>query len=152
MTGSSANGQMDAGVSRKRVFAVLRRPLFFTVVNFFFLNTIFAFLPYRIGDVLSTAGRIFIVGYAGWLICRRNIGGIRHAALVGAGMYFIDHVVLKGGVFIVNYLFNPEGMGLAAFSSVVISFVFLSPIACALGAAGGAIARSQAARLTADQR
>jgi hypothetical protein len=119
------------------------------VVNFFFLNTIFAFLPYHLGSVLYMAGRVLIIGYAGWLICRWSIGGIPQAALVGAGMYFFDHVFLKGGVFILNYLFKPEGMGLAAFSSVVISFIFLSPLALAIGAAGGFLARSRAPRIAA---
>jgi hypothetical protein len=58
-------------------------------------------------------------------------------------MYFIDHVLLKGGVFLLNYLFKPQGMGMAALSSVVISFILFAPVAMAIGAAGSVIARSR---------
>lgn len=131
------SGEREAGLNRKRLYAVLRRPLFFSIVNFFFLNTIFAFLPWNSGDILYNVVRVFIVGYSGWLICKRNIGGIRQAALVGAVMYFFDHVVLKGGIFILNYLFKPDGMGFAAFTGVVISYVFFAPLAMAIGGLGG---------------
>lgn len=137
----------DPEVSGKRLFAVLRRPIFFTIINFFFLNTIFAFLPYGLGEIVYTAARVVIIGYAGWLVQRKGLGGARRAALVGAGIYFIDHVVLKGGVFILNYLFKPDGMGLAAFSSIVVSFLLIAPAALVIGAAGGAVAARQRRRL-----
>jgi hypothetical protein len=133
-------------VDRKTMLAVLRRPLFFAMVNFFFLNTIFAFLPYRLGDVLYTMGRVAIVAYGGWLVCRTDIGGLRQAAIAGVGVYFFDHVILKGGVFLLNYLFKPEGMGLVAFSGVVTSFVLFAPLAMLIGAAGGIFAKRQNAR------
>lgn len=133
-------------VSRKRLFAVLRRPVFFTFINFFFLNTIFAFLPEGLGEVVYTAARMGIIGYAGWLVQRRGLGGVRQAALAGAGIYFIDHVVLKGGVFLLNHLFRPEGMGLAAFSSVIVSYLLFAPAALVIGAAGGALAARPRAR------
>jgi hypothetical protein len=130
-------------VSKKKLLAVMRRPIFLVVINFFFVNTLFAFLPYGLGDFAYTAGRISIILYAGWLVSSRNIGGIWLASLAGTGLYFLDHVLLKGGVFLLNYLFKPQSMGMAALSSVVISFILFAPVAMAIGAAGGIIARSR---------
>jgi hypothetical protein len=138
LTESAENG---GKANRQRLFALLRRPIFFVVVNFFFLNTIFAFLPYGLGEFLYTAVRAAIIGYAGWLICRRGIGGVWQAAVVGAAVYFVDHVALKGGVFLMNYLFRPEGMGFAAFGSVLISYLLFAPLAMAIAAAGGTAGR-----------
>jgi hypothetical protein len=129
-------------LNRKRFMAVMRRPIFFIVVNFFLINTLFAFLPYGLGDISYHLGRVAVIFYTGWLVVRRNLGVIRHTALAGAGIYFIDHVLLKGGVFLLQYLFRSEAMGLAAFSGVIVSFVVFSPLAMIVAAAGGISARS----------
>jgi len=129
-------------VNRKRFFVVMRLPIFLVVVNFFFVNTLFAFLPYSLGNISYNIIRIAIIFYAGWLVVRKDLGRTWHAALAGILIYFIDHVVCKGGVFLLNYLFKPDGLGLAAFSGVLVSFIMFIPLAMIVGALGGLAARS----------
>ncbi len=146
------NPGRDIPMSQKRFFSILRYPLFFIAINFFFVNTIFSLLPYDLGSVLYTIGRISILFYAGWLVIRKNLGGLWQSALVGMAMYFIDHVLLKGGVFLLNYAFHPGGMGLAAFGGVLVSFVLFIPLAMLVGATGGLVARSRSERSASDER
>jgi hypothetical protein len=127
----------------RKFLAVMRRPAFFLLINFFLINTLFAFLPYGLGDIAYNIGRVCIIFYAGWLIIAKKLGNAWHAASVGIFMYFIDHVALKGGMFLLNYLFKPEGLGLAAFSGVIVSFILFMPLAMLVGAAGGFFARSR---------
>ncbi len=129
-------------LNKKIFFDTMKRPLFFVVVNFFLVNTLLAFLPYNLGNISYNIIRVAIIFYAGWLVVRKNLGGIWHSALAGILVYFTDHVVLKGGIFILNYIFKPEGLGLVAFSGVVVSFVLFIPLAMAIGALGGLAARS----------
>jgi hypothetical protein len=129
-------------VNRKKFFLVMRLPIFLVVVNFFFVNTLFAFLPYSLGDISYNIIRIAIIFYAGWLVVRKNLGRTWQAALAGMLVYFIDHVACKGGVFLLNYLFRPEGLGLAAFGGVLVSFIMFIPLAMIVGALGGLAARS----------
>jgi hypothetical protein len=127
----------------KKYLAVIRRPIFFIIINFFLVNTLFAFLPYSLGDILYNIGRISIIFYAGWLVIKKKVGGIWQAALTGAGIYFIDHVLLKGGIFLLNYLLKPQGLGLAAFGGVLVSFIMFVSLAMLIGAMGGLVARSR---------
>jgi hypothetical protein len=132
----------------KKYLAVIRRPIFFIVINFFLINTLFSLLPDNSGDIVYNIGRISIIFYAGWLVVRKNIGGIWQSALAGTAVYFIDHVVLKGGIFLLNWLIRPQGPGLAAFSGVIISFVLFIPVAMIIAALGGAYARTRRDKIT----
>jgi len=140
----------DMSRNRKKFLAVVRRPAFFILINFFLVNTLFALLPYGLGDVGYNAGRICIIFYGGWLIVRRKLGNTWHAASVGIFLYFIDHVVLKGGIFLLNYLFKPDGPGLAAFSGVIASFILFIPLAMLVGAMGGMFARTRSEQTPVD--
>jgi hypothetical protein len=144
----TAGGDMSR--NRKKFLAVVRRPAFFILINFFLVNTLFALLPYGLGDIGYNTGRICIIFYAGWLVVRRKLGNSWHAASVGVFLYFVDHVVLKGGVFLLNYLFKPDGPGLAAFSGVIASFILLIPLAMLVGAMGGLFARARSEKTPAD--
>ncbi len=134
----------------KKYLAVLRRPIFLVIINFFLVNTLFSLLPYSIGNIAYNIGRIAIVFYAGWLIVMKNVGGKWHSALAGVVIYFIDHVFVKGGIFLLNYLFKPEGMGLAAFGGVVVSFVMFIPLSMIVGMIGGMVAQSRRERTPVD--
>lgn len=134
----------------KRYLALLRRPIFFAVVNFFLVNTLFSLLPYALGNVVYNIGRISIIFYAGWLIAGKRVGGVWHSALAGAVIYFVDHVVIKGGVFLLNYLFKPEGMGLSAFGGVLVSFIIFIPLAMLIGGTGGLVASSRGEKSSID--
>ncbi len=130
-------------INRKKFRAVMKLPLFLTVVNFFLVNTLLGLLPYNIGNISYNILRISIIFYAGWLVVGKRLGSIWHAALAGILVYFADHVVLKGGVFLINYLFKPDGLGLAAFSGVIVSFILFTPLAMAVASLGGLAARSR---------
>jgi hypothetical protein len=139
----SITSYSNKDITMKKYLAVIRRPIFFIIINFFLVNTLFAFLPYSLGDILYNIGRISIIFYAGWLVIKKKVGGIWQAALTGAGIYFIDHVLLKGGIFLLNYLLKPQGLGLAAFGGVLVSFIMFVSLAMLIGAMGGLVARSR---------
>jgi len=134
----------------KKFTAVMRRPVFFVVINFFLVNTLFSLLPYNIGNIVYNIGRISLIFYAGWLIARRKIGGKWQSGLAGVVIYFVDHVVIKGGIFLLNYLFKPEGAGLAAFGGVVASFILFIPLSMLIGMTGGLVAQSRRDSAPAD--
>ncbi len=134
----------------KKFVAVMRRPAFFVIVNFFLVNTLFSLLPNDIGNIVYNIGRISIMFYAGWLVAGKKVGGKWQSALAGVVIYFADHVVIKGGLFLLNYLFRPEGAGLAAFAGVVASFIMFIPLSMLIGMIGGLVARSRSEKTPAD--
>ena len=101
----------------KKYLAVIRRPIFFIVINFFLVNTLFSLLPDNSGEISYNIGRISIIFYAGWLVVRKNIGGTWRSALAGTVIYFIDHVVLKGGGFLVPDLPRSAALSFPLFCS-----------------------------------
>jgi hypothetical protein len=132
-------------LNRKKFLAVMRRPVFFVIVNFFLVNTLFSLLPGNIGNIVYNFGRISIMFYAGWLVARKKVGGRWQPALASVIVYFVDHVLVKGGIFLLNYLFKPEGVGLAAFGGVLITFIMFIPLAMLVGEAARLYARSRTA-------
>ena len=132
--------------------AVMRHPIFFVIVNFFLVNTLFSLMPNDTGNIVYNIGRIFIMFYAGWLVAGKKVGGKWHSALAGVVIYFVDHVVIKGGLFLLNYLFKPEGAGLAAFGGVVASFIMFIPLSMLIGMIGGLVARSRREKTPADSQ
>ncbi len=124
-----------------KFLAVLKRPAFFVVFNFFLSNTLLSLLPFNIGNIVYNIGRVAIIFYAGWLVTKKNAGGRWHAALAGIAIYFLDHVLIKGGIFLLNHLLKPEGMGLSAFGGVLASFIIFIPPAMIIGATGALVAR-----------
>jgi hypothetical protein len=136
----------------KKFVAVMRRPIFFVIVNFFLVNTLFSLLPNDIGSIVYNIGRISIMFYAGWLVAGKKIGGKWQSALAGVVIYFVDHVVIKGGLFLLNYLFKPEGAGLAAFGGVVASFIMFIPLSMLIGMTGGLVARSRKEKTPVDSQ
>jgi len=136
----------------KNFLAVLRRPIFFVVINFFLVNTLLSLLPHNIGDIVYNIGRISIMFYAGWLVAGKKTWGRWHSALAGIIIYFVDHVVIKGGLFLLNYVFKPEGVGLAAFGGVVASFIMFIPLSMLIGMLGGLAALARKERASADSQ
>ncbi len=128
----------------KKFVAVLRRPVFLVVINFFLVNTLFSLLPFDIGNLVYNIGRIGIIFYGGWLV-NTKIHSMRQAALAGFVIYFADHVVVKGGIFLLNYALKPEGAGLNAFGGVLASFVLFTPLAMLIALLGGLVARKRRA-------
>jgi len=136
----------------KRFLVVIKRPVFLVIINFFLVNTLLSLLPLHIGNIAYNLGRISILFYAGWLVNRKKAGGIWQSALAGLVVYFVDHVLIKGGIFLLNYLFKPEGLGLTAFGGVIVSFIMFIPLAMLIGAVGAFVANMRSEKSPADER
>jgi hypothetical protein len=136
----------------KKFAAVMRRPIFFVIVNFFLVNTLFSLMPNDIGNIVYNIGRISIMFYAGWIIAGKKVGGKWQSALAGVVIYFVDHVAIKGGLFLLNYLFKPEGAGLTAFGGVVASFIMFIPLSMLIGMIGGLAAQSRREKTPVDSQ
>ncbi len=92
------------------------------VANFLVGNLILSFLPLGIGVYLFNILRISIIFMAGFLVLKRHVGGLWKAALSGSILLFVDHVILKGGLFLIGYLFRWNDQGLLAFGGVLVSY------------------------------
>ena len=125
----------------------IKVPISLIVINFLIANFYYALLPVKYGEPLFNAGRMVVIIFAGWFVITRDIGNLWRAALSGTTLYFIDHVVLRGGIFLVAYLFNTDGPGLKAFGRVLVTFVIFSPLTMLLGFAGGLLGKWKNKRL-----
>ena len=130
--------------------SIIKRAVIFSIVNFLAANFLFSLLPFSLGSVLLNVGRILITFYAGWLVIKYNVGELWKSAVTGPIVYCIDHIILKGGMFLVMYLLDPKGQSLLAFLGVLVSYVMFLPIFLAVGLLGGLFARSRGKKLTTD--
>jgi len=97
-----------------------------------------------VGDIVFNAVRIAIAFSGGWLIVSAAHKSLWTAAAVGPLVLIIDHVLLKGGFFVLADYLWPEaaqGQGLLAAGGVLISFVMFLPIAVLCSWVGGFTAR-----------
>jgi hypothetical protein len=92
-------------------------------------------------DFLFPLGRVILVGAAGFLVVKGGLG-LWSAALAGAVLFFVDHLLIKG----IAFLAENE---LAAAGGVLVSFAMLVWVAMAIGVLGGAIAKIQSGRSSA---
>jgi hypothetical protein len=92
------------------------------------------------GDIAFNVGRFVLCLVAGWVIVAPGRGSMWAAAFVGPFVLLIDHVLLKGGYFVLAHFFWPDlvqGEGLLAARGVVVSFAMFVPLAGAFSFAGG---------------
>ena len=70
------------------------------------------FLVGLAGDAFFNAGRVIIAFAGGWLMVSSANRGLWAAALTGAVVLVVDHVILKGGYFVLaHYLWPAEVEG-----------------------------------------
>lgn len=96
------------------------------------------------GDMIFNIARAVIAFLGGWLMVSSAHRGLWMAALTGSVVLVVDHVVLKGGFFVLAHYFWPaavEGEGLLAAGGVLISFLMFLPLAVLFSWAGGFVAR-----------
>jgi hypothetical protein len=96
------------------------------------------------GDVVFNVGRAAITFFGGWFMVSSAHRGLWMAALTGPVVLVVDHVILKGGFFVLAHYFWPatvEGDGLLAAVGVLVSFVMFLPLAMLSSWAGGFVAR-----------
>jgi len=95
-------------------------------------------------DVAFNVGRVAIALVGGWFMVSAARRSLWMAAAVGPIVLVVDHLILKGGFFVLVHFFWPQavdGQGLAAAAGVLISFVMFLPIAALCSWAGGFAAR-----------
>jgi len=121
---------------------IARRAVLISVAVAALLN--FAIVGTLFGELGFNVMRVVIAFAGGWLVVRRTGAGLGVAALVGVIVLLIDHVLLKGGGFLLAQAFWPEsvqGQGFMGFAGVLISFVMFVPVAALVSALGGIAAR-----------
>lgn len=117
----------------------LKLPILVVILNFFILSVIIPDLTKGfVGDVIFNTIWIISVFWAGWLTAKHYGGRLWLSSWSGIFMFFVAHVLLKGGLFLIepiysNYLFQDN---LSAVLGVLISFVLLSPIAMLISVSG----------------
>ena len=117
--------------SVRRYLWILRGPCALTV--FISLVSGVAF-NWPLGDVAFNFARICILVFAVWLLVRGGITNLWSISLAGFLLFFVDHLVVKGG----SFLISGEIM---AFFGVLISFVMFVAIPMAITAFSGYILR-----------
>ena len=127
-----------------RAFArSLVAPVAAAVVNYL----VWTFLvPAAWGEVAFNVFRCLIAGWAGWRVVSRGIGGLGPAALAGAVTLFVDHVVIKGGYFLVSAVLVAGAARqrfLLAAAGVCVSYVMFVAIPMFIALCGGVAARSR---------
>jgi hypothetical protein len=118
-------------------------PVAAAVVNYW----VWTFLvPAAWSEVAFNVCRGLIAGWAGWRVVSRGAGGLRLAALAGAITLFVDHVVIKGGYFLVSAIFvaGPARQRfLLACAGVCLSYLMFVAIPMAISFCGGVAARAR---------
>ncbi len=90
-------------------------------------------------------GRIAISLLGGWFIVISAGRGLWAATAIGPLVMLIDHVILKGGFFVLLHFLSPatvEGNGLLAAGGVVVSFFMFAPISAVISLLGGVVAKT----------
>ena len=99
------------------------------------------------GDLAFNVGRAVVCFAGGWLIVSNAHASLWAAASIGPLVMFVDHVVLKGGFFVLAHYLWPtlvQGEGLTAAAGVAFSYVLFLPIVALCSFAGGFAARRKA--------
>ena len=134
-------------------------------INFFIMNSLETTAGFNIG-------RIALAAWGGWFIVRKTDSSLWLAALIGVAVLIVDHLILKGGSFIITQIFSPESFqltdadiaqlndtdkahltivgeenfkyaGFLAFGGVVLSFAMFAPFMAGISFLGGYFARKK---------
>jgi hypothetical protein len=125
------------------VAKVVRKPLALAAVNFAAWSALSSVSATTVAQPLFNLIRIALMTWAGWLAMRYGLG-LMGAAQAAIAVLLVDHLVLKGGTFLVHHALGHSSVDvpyLMAFLGVVISFVLFSPLAAAFGVCGGLLQR-----------
>jgi len=122
-------------------------PLLLAVLNPFLWGALAEQLP--AAEAVFNSARAVLFFWAGWRMVAIARKGAGAAAVSGALLFFVDHVVLKGGAFLIHALAarEPERhQHFLAFAGVFFSYLMFVSLAAALGALGAIAARIYARR------
>ncbi len=123
---------------------ILRIPIIVIVVNFIVFSLIPADLTGLVGVVIYNLLRFSMIAFAGWLVVKKGNGKIRTTAYVGFFLFAFDHIVLKGGKFLIidTFIYNDSlQSGVDAFIGVLISFGMWCALPVAVAVVGGLVAK-----------
>jgi hypothetical protein len=117
----------------KEYFLIIRIPAVLIIIN----SILWHFLDQGLSDtfvvIVFNLFRCMTVAWAGWLLIKSG-RGLAGAALAGVILFFFDHPVVTGMLFII------QGE-LQAFFGVLISFVMFAIVAALVGIIGGLFSR-----------
>jgi hypothetical protein len=105
------------------------------------------------GDIwtnIAQVPRAVVIGWAGWLVCSRNAGGILRAGFGGVIALFVDHPIATTITFLFMALFGDGSNTFMAIGGAVVSFLMFMPLAFAIGVVGGVAAQYLAKRHAPD--
>ena len=124
---------MNNEISKTKAFLWIG---FLAAVNYLIVGGFF-------GIIALNIGRVMLAVWGGWYIVSKAKSNLWFAALVGVIIMTVDHVILKGGHFLLIQLMWPEKDGADAFGGVLISFIMFAPIAALISLGGGFIGRKK---------
>jgi hypothetical protein len=116
-------------------------PVIATVANYMIWTFL---LPVWGAGPLFDVCRAAIAAWAGWRVVISGSGGLGVAALAGAFTFLIDHVVIKGGYFLVSAALvggTERYQFILAFVGVCVSYLMFVAFPMAIALSGGAAAR-----------
>jgi hypothetical protein len=152
-------------MSFTKVITCIRWPLLLVTLNFGLGFVLWGQLPGSWGTACSLSIRLGSMIWAGYLVARTGQSGLWGAALAGALVMFMDHVLLKGGGFLLMHAVAPETIEsisheslerefdspmhayLMAFGGVLVSYIMFLPFDMLLGFLGGLAGRTSRRRL-----
>ena len=123
---------MNAPTSRNQILLLVAG---LATINYFLIGGV-------AGDIGFNIGRFVIAAFGGWFVVTRAKSSLLVAAVAGVTVLTVDHIILKGGYFLLAQMFWPEaveGEGVMAFAGVLVSFIMFAPIAAFVSFAGGLI-------------
>ena len=117
----------------KAFLKLIALPLALACLNVF-ASFYYTFLPDPAGAIIFILLRVIFILWAGALITYRGLGSLRQAGIAGAVLFFVDHVILKGGYFLLKGSFM-------AFTGVILTYVISLLVILPLGAVGGLLGK-----------
>ncbi len=122
----------------KNFFRTILIPIVLVIAN---VNAQFLYglLPSPAAEVTFNMVRVSLYFWAGMRITSLGTGNVRQAGKAGAVLLFIDHVVLRGGMFLFGTLLGNVTVkfGLMSFGGVLVSYLLFAWVAFLIGTLGG---------------
>ncbi len=103
-------------------------------------------LSYAVSARFFTLVRLLLMFLGGWFIFAKAATRLWVSAVMGPVVLVVDHIALKGGDFLYEWIFKADRMYLTAFFGVMVSFVMFMPFAMIISLVGGFFASRRNAR------
>lgn len=87
---------------RRRFLVGVLWAIIIVLINDIAATVFFSYFSDEMADLIFNIIRVVITLFVGWLVVWHSVGGLWQAALAGAALNFIDHVVLKGGYYLLS--------------------------------------------------